>query len=400
MISSILNQDDTDENTPNLFTYYSKEKKFLKQLSSKPQSIYPMRKNVNDEMVPISEVTEPIVIIKSGHLNNQTKRKSIFSEMNKEKQKQLIPNGLLRDKEVQTDLKLNESNEEQLELMKSFIGMKNSQNLRRDSVDEFKELEKHYESILSSARSKKPEKKKTKIYQIGLSKKTEVLKVFSNGDKYQGEISQDKFHGEGKLTKLDGTFYEGGWKKGVKDGKCREFTEKGEVFIGKYKNGKRNGYGCVKYYNGDKYFGYFKEGKFSKFGIFESHKGIRYEGEWYEGFFEGKGSICYANGDKYDGEFKFGRKNGHGTFIWNNGPYYTGEWYNGVRHGHGVHTQASGENVEVYYENGKRLKIVTSLKKAITTYGMENRAKDGIDLKKYGIQYEEEDGVNISDISL
>ena len=36
-----------------------------------------------------------------------------------------------------------------------------------------------------------------------------------NGDKYEGTWKKDKEDGEGKVTRADGTSYEGEWKNGI-----------------------------------------------------------------------------------------------------------------------------------------------------------------------------------------
>ena len=46
----------------------------------------------------------------------------------------------------------------------------------------------------------------------------EGLVKFANGDVYQGEFKQDKFHGQGTMTWDDGDAYEGQWKGGCRHG--------------------------------------------------------------------------------------------------------------------------------------------------------------------------------------
>ena len=38
------------------------------------------------------------------------------------------------------------------------------------------------------------------------------LKIFKNGDRYEGEWDNDKANGKGKFWHADGDYYEGEWK--------------------------------------------------------------------------------------------------------------------------------------------------------------------------------------------
>jgi hypothetical protein len=42
--------------------------------------------------------------------------------------------------------------------------------------------------------------------------------VWENGDRYEGEWQNDKYHGEGLATTLDGYRYEGEWINGKEAG--------------------------------------------------------------------------------------------------------------------------------------------------------------------------------------
>jgi hypothetical protein len=109
-------------------------------------------------------------------------------------------------------------------------------------------------------------------------------RVWSNGDKYEGQIFQNQMHGRGIFT-----------------------SSQGYVYIGEFKYGKPNGSGKLVYDNGD-----------------------RYEGNLVNDMLHGKGKYLYANGDRYQGEFQNDIPHGHGVYILTNGNIYSGFWKNGA----------------------------------------------------------------------
>jgi hypothetical protein len=197
-------------------------------------------------------------------------------------------------------------------------------------------------------------------------------KAYSNGDKYEGQLSEKgKPNGVGRMRYRDGSYYKGGWNEGTKHGKCVELSPDGVVFEGEYNAGEREGYANVDYGDGSHYSGYLMRGEFNSFGIFEWANGKRYEGEWKSGLFHGKGSMKYPNGDKYCGDFVNGLKEGTGTFTWASGPSYKGKWKAGVRNGEGLHTQASGLQFPVFYVKGERVVPQNNLHKYSTFFETE-----------------------------
>eukprot|EP00826_Nyctotherus_ovalis_P004719 TRINITY_DN1103_c0_g6_i1.p1 TRINITY_DN1103_c0_g6~~TRINITY_DN1103_c0_g6_i1.p1 ORF type:complete len:111 (+),score=6.33 TRINITY_DN1103_c0_g6_i1:134-466(+) len=74
---------------------------------------------------------------------------------------------------------------------------------------------------------------------------------FKNGDKYDGEWSEDHMHGKGVLEYTNGDKYDGDFKKDKKDGVGRflnkllgEYTYKNkDRYSGEWSNDKKNGYG-------------------------------------------------------------------------------------------------------------------------------------------------------------
>jgi hypothetical protein len=110
-----------------------------------------------------------------------------------------------------------------------------------------------------------------------------AFRVWTNGDKYEGQIFQEQMHGIGTFTSFEGY-----------------------VYTGEFKYGKPSGLGKLVYDNGD-----------------------QYEGSFVNHMLHGKGKYLYANGDRYQGEFQNDLPHGQGVYIMANGNVYSGLWGNG-----------------------------------------------------------------------
>ena len=66
---------------------------------------------------------------------------------------------------------------------------------------------------------------------------------YANGDIYQGQFKNDKFHGKGYYRSALGITYEGDYVNGIKEGHGKYTLVNGDVFEGAFKNGKFNGQG-------------------------------------------------------------------------------------------------------------------------------------------------------------
>ena len=69
----------------------------------------------------------------------------------------------------------------------------------------------------------------------------------------EGEWLDDKPHGYGVYTHIDGTKYEVYWKEDKQDGKGKESWSDGSSYEGDYKQGKKSGKGIFKYADGSSY---------------------------------------------------------------------------------------------------------------------------------------------------
>ena len=136
-------------------------------------------------------------------------------------------------------------------------------------------------------------------------KKPNII-LLPNGDKYEGEFKNEKFHGQGKYSFSNGNIYEGEFKDGKWEGLGKYSFNHGNIYEGEFKNGKFHGLGKYSFSNGNIYEGEFKDGK--------SH---------------GLGSVTLPDGDTFVGYFKDGKPwnvkiyDKNGNII---GKYVNGEW--------------------------------------------------------------------------
>ena len=78
-----------------------------------------------------------------------------------------------------------------------------------------------------------------------------LKKLNEAGAMYEGMKNQNnQYHGKGKLTYLDGTYYDGEWSNGQRNGHGTHVFIDGTTFIGTYVNDKKHGVGEMKLLNG------------------------------------------------------------------------------------------------------------------------------------------------------
>ena len=103
----------------------------------------------------------------------------------------------------------------------------------------------------------------------------------------------------------------------------------GDKYAGDIVNNKPHGEGVYIFAGGNRYAGEFKNGKPHGIGAFTFSTGDKYEGQFKEDSMEGQGIYFYANGDKYMGQFKSGQPHGEGVYITAGGKQSRGIWENG-----------------------------------------------------------------------
>ena len=61
--------------------------------------------------------------------------------------------------------------------------------------------------------------------------------IYPNGEKYEGDWKNGKYHGHGTFTYPDGNMYVGEFKDGLKNGQGTLTSPYGEKYEGKFKDG-------------------------------------------------------------------------------------------------------------------------------------------------------------------
>ena len=206
---------------------------------------------------------------------------------------------------------------------------------------------------------------------------------------YEGEFSDSKPHGVGKMTYRGGRVYEGEWVWGQMQGKGTETLSDGSSYEGEWQayggleNSKRRGKGIrkrpdgsvwyeaeykdsnrldttdtatVKFGNGDVYEGEFSSDKPHGVGKMAYNDGRVCEGIWnngeivYEGELNesgkphGRGKKMYPIGGVYEGGWKNGKQHGKGTYKRSDGSVmYDGEYKDNMWHGKGSLNYRNGD---------------------------------------------------------
>ena len=176
------------------------------------------------------------------------------------------------------------------------------------------------------------------------SKSETAPQIFSldlgDGDSYEGEMKDDKYHGMGTYRWGNGNVYTGEYVNGVRQGKGKFAFASGSSYEGEWKNGKYHGKG--KWTNAD---GSYYTGVWENDDIIDSTK-IEYPAPAYasESVKPAAGAkierMEYDNG-VYEGEMVNGSRHGKGKYTWNNGSEYEGDWVKGKKCGFGIYKSYS-----------------------------------------------------------
>lgn len=190
---------------------------------------------------------------------------------------------------------------------------------------------------------------------------------------YEGAFTKGKYNGFGKSLEEDGSYYEGNWVLGKKNGEGilyypggKEIKYEGKfendnfakgkarikdangklLYEGQYAGGQYNGTGVLYYPNGAvKYTGDFKKSLYDGKGkLYSEKKELLYDGGFSEGLYQGPGTLYGFDGKKiYEGDFSRGAYTGYGVNYNSDGKAeYEGQFLNGEKHGEGTW----------YYPNG------------------------------------------------
>ncbi|KAJ9537048.1 hypothetical protein OSB04_029781 [Centaurea solstitialis] len=179
-----------------------------------------------------------------------------------------------------------------------------------------------------------------------------LVKVYSNGDVYEGEFYKGKCSGSGVYYYNMNGRYEGDWVDQKYDGYGVETWAKGSRYRGQYSQGLRHGFGVYRFFTGDMYAGEWIKGQCHGLGVHTCEDGSKYFGEFKGGVKHGLGHYHFRNGDMYGGEYFADRMHGFGVYNFANGHRYEGGWHEGRRQGFGMYTFRNGETQSGHWEDG------------------------------------------------
>jgi len=227
-----------------------------------------------------------------------------------------------------------------------------------------------------------------------------------NGDRYEGGFYSGFFFGRGRYTYADGGYYEGDFLRrkggyahggtfpdpdGKKNGKGVRVWSSGDRYEGEWCQDYQHGVAVLRKEKGGRFEGRFRWGQKSgpatetwgnvlsvpfvcPLGYRHDGRGLcTYEGRYKDGHFHGVGTFTCVDGRRYEGTWKRGRRHGLGTermvpaseegderrlFIGGCDALYrpleySGEWFDGRRTGQGVLMYAGGLRVVGELVDGK-----------------------------------------------
>jgi len=175
-----------------------------------------------------------------------------------------------------------------------------------------------------------------------------AIKIFPEGDKYEGRWDAGEFHGEGTFVwVLDKEQYDGNWQKGLRHGRGKMSYKNGDFYDGEWHEGIRHGKGLLVYANGDRFNGELDKDVRTGKGTIEYANGDKFEG-----FFVTDKRECpdamytYKNGNVYRGPYVADKKCGSAECVFKNGDKFVGIYRNDVRCGPGKLMCENGDGYE------------------------------------------------------
>ncbi len=140
-------------------------------------------------------------------------------------------------------------------------------------------------------------------------------------------------------------------------GFAKRKLENGDVYEGNWLNGKYHGEGKISYTNGNKFEGQFFEGN-RKYGLFIWLSGSSYFGEFVNNQATGKTRFTWANGDYYIGEYLNWKLTGFGTLYFKTSQsIYEGNWLDSKLNGKGKITKKNGYYKEGLFNNSVEVSV-------------------------------------------
>ena len=173
-----------------------------------------------------------------------------------------------------------------------------------------------------------------------------------NGNLYVGLFLNGSLNGKGEKYSINNEKYFGDFINYLPEGKGKEINDLYE-YEGGFKKGKKNGKGKIIYKDtGDWYEGNFLNNNFNGEGHYYWKKnGYEYKGNYINGVIEGNGVYKYGDKAIYKGYFKNGVKEGKGEWITKNNKII-GNFENDLPHGRGFLEDNKGFKGYVMFNHG------------------------------------------------
>ena len=203
-------------------------------------------------------------------------------------------------------------------------------------------------------------KKKYKFYGLHNSKGRKegfgIIK-WEDGSILKANFTESKINGYANFyDKKTNSFFSGYYKNNCPKGFGIYNKDNVKIIGDSWFKNNINNLGIEVWFDDNYYQGEFKKTIKNGIGLYRWPDGTLYFGEWKNNKMDGLGLIKYSNDCIYVGEYKNGLMNGWGEFLWNDLKYYCGNYKNDIKNGFGIFVW-NFNNLNAYvgfWENGKQ----------------------------------------------
>lgn len=177
-----------------------------------------------------------------------------------------------------------------------------------------------------------------------------------DGTVYVGEWRRGRAHHRGEIRHYDGDIYTGEWVNGRAHG-SGVFRHQGShaIYEGEFRCDMREGVGVELWVDGSWYAGDFRKGVKQGHG---EHRwpllsGTYYVGSWRGNELAGPGRYFVKDGPSYQGQWLNSVIDGNGVYTWLSGQQYEGQYSMDRKHGFGILTDYDGDSHEHFWNAGQ-----------------------------------------------
>lgn len=153
--------------------------------------------------------------------------------------------------------------------------------------------------------------------------------IYSDGSKYEGDVSDDLPNGFGEFHHKNGDKYLGKFLKGYANGMGTYTYSNGIIYKGKFLKDMKNGSGEEIYLNGDIFKGSFKK-NYKMRGDYVFKDGISYNGIIQNNKRNGLGAMKFPSKETYYGDWLDNCKHGKGKLVYADERVFEGEFRNNM----------------------------------------------------------------------